>query len=83
MSSKNSENNKTLKELLAEFDELAAWFDSADLDIEAATAKFAEGQKLATEIREKLSAEKNKIELVKQNFARGDDESKSVSAEKE
>lgn len=83
MSVRNSENDKTLKELLAEFDELAAWFDSADLDIEAATAKFAEGQKLAIEIREKLSAEKNKIELVKQDFARIDDEPDSTSAEKE
>ena len=73
MSDKSSENSKTLKELLAEFDGLVAWFSGTDLDIEAATAKFVEGQKLATEIREKLSDEKNKIELVKQNFEQSSD----------
>ncbi|MCL1877174.1 exodeoxyribonuclease VII small subunit [Candidatus Saccharibacteria bacterium] len=59
---------KSLKELLAEFDEIVAWFDGDDLDIDAAIAKFEAGSKLADEIKKKLAESKNKIEIVKKKF---------------
>ncbi|MDR0957472.1 MAG: exodeoxyribonuclease VII small subunit [Candidatus Nomurabacteria bacterium] len=63
-----STTNKSLKELLAEFDELVAWFDGDDLDVDMAIAKFEEGNKLSEEIKKKLNEAKNKIEVVKAKF---------------
>ena len=62
-------SGKTLRELLDEFEQIVQWFDSDSLDVEAATAKYAAGAELAQAIRAKLTAEKNKIEIVKRNFA--------------
>ena len=60
--------NKSLKELLAEFDEIVAWFDNDDLDVDAAIVKFEEGSKLADEIKKRLAESKNKIEVIKKKF---------------
>jgi len=67
-------SDKTLRELLDEFEQIVQWFDGDDLDVEATIAKYEQGAKLATEIREKLETEKNKIEIVKRNFANSEDE---------
>ena len=63
-----SEKNKTLKELLAEFDEIVAWFDAGeDLDVEKAVAQYKKGAELAGKIQEKLEKAKNEIEVVNRN----------------
>ena len=60
--------HKSLREMLDEFEQIVAWFDGDELDVEAATAKYEQGAKLAETIREKLATEKNKIEIVKRKF---------------
>lgn len=60
--------DKSLKQKLAEFEDIIAWFDSDDVDIEAAIAKYEEGAKLADDIKEQLENAKNRIEVVKQKF---------------
>jgi len=63
-----SEKNKTLKELIAEFDDVVAWFDAnEDLDVERAIAQYKKGAELAGEIKTKLEQAKNEIEVVNKN----------------
>ena len=64
----SAKNDKTLREMLDEFETIVAWFNGDDLDVEAASAKFEEGSKLAEEIRVKLAEEKNKIEIIQKKF---------------
>lgn len=73
----SNESTASLRELLEQLEQIVAWFNSSDLDVEAVTAKFAEGQKLATQIRDKLAREQTKIELVKHDFTRSAVTSKS------
>ena len=61
-------SQKSLRELMAEFEAIVAWFDNDDLDVEAATQKFAAGAKLAEQIKQQLTAAKNKITLIKEKF---------------
>jgi len=55
---------KSLKELLAEFDEIVAWFDGDDIDVEEAIKKFEQGSKLADRIKKQLDEAKNKIKIL-------------------
>lgn len=60
--------------MLDEFEAIVDWFNGDDLDVEAASAKFEEGSKLAEEIRRKLADEKNKIEIIEKNFVKTTEE---------
>ncbi len=62
------EKNKSLKELMAEFESVVAWFDDDDLDVEKATKQFEKGSELAEQIKKQLETARNKIEIVKQKF---------------
>lgn len=63
-----SESKKTLTKQLAELDELIAWFDQPDIDLDQALKKFDEGVKLADEIKKQLLEAENKIAILKQRF---------------
>ena len=63
-----SKQNKTLKELLKEFDEIVNWFDNDNLDVDEAIAKFEQGNELSEKIKQRLLDAKNKIEVVKKKF---------------
>ena len=64
----SGKNDKTLREMLDEFETIVTWFSGDDLDVEAASAKFEEGSKLVERIRKKLADEKNKIEIIEKSF---------------
>lgn len=66
MSQKNSE--PTLQQQLAELDELLAWFDAPDIDLDEALAKFDQGVKLSESAKQKLQTLENKITVLKQKF---------------
>ena len=78
MSAKNDEkmpenfadkkSDKSLREMLDDFEQIVSWFSDDELDVEIAVKKFEEGSKLADNIREKLEKEKNKIEIIKRQF---------------
>ncbi|MCL2280500.1 exodeoxyribonuclease VII small subunit [Candidatus Saccharibacteria bacterium] len=70
-------NQKSLRKLMNEFEVIVAWFDSDNLDVEAATTKFEEGVKLAEQIQQQLTEAKNKIKIVKEKF----DESNLIELE--
>ncbi len=60
--------NKTLQQKLEELDQLVAWFEGDDIQIEQALKKFDEAEKLADEIGNELKSAKNKIEVIKKKF---------------
>lgn len=61
-------NNPSISEKTIKLNELVEWFDSDDFELEAALDKFAEAEKLATEIEADLLAMKNTITIVKKKF---------------
>lgn len=58
-----SEKSKTIKQLLAEFNEIVDWFDGADLDLEKSVAQYKKAAKIANEIKAKLGKLKNEIDI--------------------
>ena len=64
-----SQANKTISQKLVELSELTAWFEGEDFSLEAALDKYAEAEKLATEIEKDLTQFKNKITVLTKNFS--------------
>lgn len=66
----SSKNEPPLSEQLQKLDELIAWFDQADFDLDQALVKFDEGVKLVEHIEKRLGELENKITVLKQRFDR-------------
>lgn len=64
----STKNNPTIAEKTAKLNELVAWFDGENFELEHALEKFTEAEKLAQEIEADLSALKNNIQVVKEKF---------------
>lgn len=64
----SKENNQTLQELTAEFDEIVAWFDQDDFDVERALEKYQQAHAIAEKIKQKLETIENKITVLKKSF---------------
>lgn len=54
---------------LAQLEEVVAWFERDDIDIQEAIARFEEGSRLAEDIKERLAHLENKITVLKERFA--------------
>lgn len=63
-----SKPSPDLKSELAALDEIFAWFENDDFDIDQAIAKFEEGSALAERVKEKLATLENKITVLKEKF---------------
>lgn len=63
-----SKNDQTISQRIARLDELVAWFEGDDFEIEKAFDKFELVEELATSIEQELSQYKNQINLLKQKF---------------
>jgi len=63
-------NNNDLNKKLAELEEMVAWFEGDDIDIEQAITKFEAANKLADEVREQLGELENKITVLNERFDR-------------
>lgn len=57
-------NQATVVEKMAQLDELLAWFDSDEFELEQAIEKYEAARKLAADIEKSLVALKNDIEVV-------------------
>jgi exodeoxyribonuclease VII small subunit len=64
----SAKNNPSISEKTIKLNELVEWFDSDDFELEEALDKFAEAEKLASEIEADLLAMKNSITVVKKKF---------------
>lgn len=67
MSDKPFQFDKALKEL----EEITAWFESSDVDLDQGIAKFERGMELSAQLKEHLQAVENKVEKIKARFAPG------------
>lgn len=56
-----SAKDKTFKEKMTELEEIVAWFDSDDVDLDKAVEKFERGSDLAKELKTDLSQIENKV----------------------
>lgn len=65
-----SETRSSIRAKMAELDELLAWFDGEDFELETALEKFEEAKKLADVIEEELMSVKHKIAVVSEKFTR-------------
>lgn len=59
---------KNLNQQLQELDELLAWFEQPDIDLEEALQKFDQGLVLAESIKKRLVKVENKITVLKERF---------------
>ena len=66
----SGKNEMTIAEKTAKLNEMVAWFNSDDFELEQALDRFTEAEKLAAEIEKDLLALKNRIEVVKEKFDR-------------
>jgi len=67
----NPKNDKPLSDQLRELDELIAWFDQDDFDLDEALKKFDAGVKLTEDIEERLKKLENKITVLREHFGEG------------
>lgn len=63
-----SQKNNSISQQLAKLDEIVAWFESDDFELEQAMAKYKEAEALSQEIETELSELKNEITVLKQKF---------------
>ena len=66
MSSAKSE--ESLQQQMAELDELLAWFDQPDIDLDEALTKFDKGIALSEKLKARLEKLENKITILKERF---------------
>lgn len=64
-------NEPPLQQQINQLESLIQWFESEDVDLEQAIAKFEEGSKLAEHIKERLNGLENKITVLKERFDDG------------
>lgn len=64
----NPKNDKPLSEQLRELDELIAWFDQDDFDLDEALKKFDDGVQLTGAIEDRLQKLENKVTVLRQKF---------------
>lgn len=57
--------SKSYRELKNSLDELLAWFDQDDLDVDEAMKKYDEAQKVIAELEEYLSGVQEKVKKIK------------------
>ncbi len=71
-------NEPPLRDQLRQLDELIAWFDQDDFDLDEALKKFDEGVKLTESIQKRLSKLQNNITVLKQRFDQPSDAEKQT-----
>ncbi|MEO7904208.1 MAG: hypothetical protein ABIR91_00270 [Candidatus Saccharimonadales bacterium] len=63
-----TKNNMTIADKTAALNDMVAWFDSDEFELEKALDRFAEAEKLAGQIEADLTALKNTITVAKMTF---------------
>jgi exodeoxyribonuclease VII small subunit len=53
---------------LGELEAITAWFESGEVDLNAALAKFERGMQLADELKQELQQIENRVETIKAKF---------------
>ena len=53
---------------LAELEQITEWFESDQVDLNAALAKFERGMELSDQLKKELQLVENRVEKIKQKF---------------
>ena len=64
----STKSNQTIQQKTEALNDLIAWFDSDEFELEKALEKFKEAETLATEIERDLLELKNEVTVLKQKF---------------
>lgn len=72
--SEQSKKTVDLNQLMAQLDEIVAWFNAGNVDIEQAAKKFDEGVKLAEQIKQRLAETENKVNQIKLKLEKFEDQ---------
>ncbi len=63
-STKTDTSSASLKDLMAQLNEIVGWFGGEDIDLEQATAKYDEGMALVEQIKERLAQTDSRINQI-------------------
>jgi len=63
-----SAKSKSIQDKLSDLNQLVAWFDSEEFELEAALDKFKNAEKLAKDIEEDIDKLRNEVVVIKQRF---------------
>lgn len=61
--------HETIAEKLERLEVLLQWFESEEITVEAAIAKYEEALKLSKELEAQLENAKNQVEVIKKKFS--------------
>lgn len=64
----SAKNSSSIQEKMNQLEEIVEWFESDDVDIDEALAKYEAGQKLANELQADIKETKNKFTKIKKSF---------------
>jgi exodeoxyribonuclease VII small subunit len=59
---------------LKELEEITAWFESTDINLDTGLDKFERGMELATALKSHLATVENRVEKIRQRFSAPKDE---------
>ena len=60
----SSKKEQTFKEKIKQLEDIVAWFDSEDVDLDEAVEKYEQGAKLAKELKADISGIENKVRKI-------------------
>jgi exodeoxyribonuclease VII small subunit len=66
--SKQNNNDVNFGKSLAELEEIVAWFESDEVDLDSALQRFERGMELAGQLKNHLRGIENKVEVIKRKF---------------
>lgn len=58
---------------LLELEQIANWFESSDIDLEAGLGKFERGMELVLELKQQLQTLENRVEKIQARFDKSED----------
>jgi exonuclease VII small subunit len=65
-------NSLSIQDKIESLDQLVAWFNGDDFQLEQAAIKLKEAAKLVSEIETDLQSVANEVKIVKQSFSESD-----------
>lgn len=65
----NDADNRSLREQMEQLEEILAWFDSDEFELEAAVERYQQAARVAEQIDQRLTEIKNKVTIITEDAA--------------
>ena len=62
-------DNRSLREQMEQLEEILAWFDSDEFELEAAVERYQQAARVAEQIDQRLTEIKNKVTIITEDAA--------------